>query len=83
MMTKPEIPFVALAVEALDRRELFSPKAEIRIALASLFAAQALAREMIADGRAAEVEQIRHGISEIVPELSEGAERRVAGDTLG
>ena len=39
----------------------------MRVARASLFAAQAIARRLIADGREAEVQKIRHFISTIVP----------------
>ena len=59
---------VELAIEALDRRELLDPKAQIRIARASLFAAQALARGLIADGRQKDVDEIRAFISTIVPD---------------
>ena len=65
---------MALAMEALDRREGPRSVAELRIARASLFAAQALARDLIAAGRGAEVEEIRAFISTIVPDPdAEGA----------
>ena len=51
-------------IEALDRREWPRTKPEIQLLRSALFAAQALARGMIADGRAEEVEQIRRSISE-------------------
>ena len=38
-----------------------------KVARASLFAAQAIARDLIADGRKEEVQQIREFISTIVP----------------
>jgi len=57
-----------LALEALDRREWPRTEAEIRVARASLFAAQALARSLIADGRDSEVQEIRDFISRIVPD---------------
>ena len=57
-----------LALEALDRREWPRTEAEIRVARASLFAAQALARGLIADGRDSEVQEIREFISTIVPD---------------
>ena len=41
---------VELAVEALDRREWPRTQTEIRIARASLFAAQVLARDLISAG---------------------------------
>ena len=59
---------VELAMEALDRRESLDADAELRIARASLFAAQAIARRLIADGREEEVQEIRDFISTIVPD---------------
>ena len=59
---------VELAIEALDRREWPGTEAEIKVARASLFAAQALARGLIADGREHEVQEIRDFISTIVPD---------------
>ena len=52
----------------LDRREWSRTEAEIRVARASLFAAQALARGLIADGCDSEVQGIREFISAIVPD---------------
>lgn len=66
--TSPNQLLVALAVEALDRREWPRTELEVQLLRSAMFAAQALARGMIADGRAEEVEQIRRSISEIVPE---------------
>ena len=57
-----------LAIEALERREDPKTVAEIRVARASLFAAQAIARDLIADGREKDVEEIRAFISTIVPD---------------
>ena len=59
---------VELAIEALDRREWPGSKTEIRVARASLFSAQALARGLIANGREQEVQEIRSFISTIVPD---------------
>ena len=59
---------VELAMEALYRREWPATETEIRVARASLFAAQALARNLIADGREPEVQEIREFISTIVPD---------------
>ena len=67
--TSPNQLLVALAVEALDRREWPRTEREVQLLRSAMFAAQALARDMIANGRAEEVEQIRRGISEIVPDL--------------
>ena len=63
---------IELAIEALDRRDWPSTEAEIKVARASLFAAQALARGLVADGREDEVEDIRDYISTIVPETNAG-----------
>ena len=57
---------IKLAIEALDRREWPRSEAEARVARASLFAAQVLARDLIAGGREQEVEEIRQFISTIV-----------------
>ena len=57
-----------LALEALERRRLFSPEAEIRVARSSLFTAQAIARDLIAAGKEKDVQEIREFISNIVPE---------------
>ena len=59
---------IELAIEALDRRDWPNTEAEIRVARASLFTAQALARDLIAAGREHEVDEIRDFISTIVPE---------------
>ena len=57
-----------LAIETLDPRDWPKTEAEIRVARASLFAAQAIARDMIAAGRENEVQEIREFISTIVPD---------------
>ena len=57
-----------LAIEALERRENPKTVAEIRVERASLFAAQAIARDLITAGREKEVQEIRDFISTIVPE---------------
>ena len=64
----PNQLLVELAMEALDRRESLDPAAELRVARASLFTAQAIARRLIADGREEEVQEIRDFISGIVPD---------------
>jgi len=65
----PNQLLVELAVEALDRREWPQTELEIQPLRSAMFAAQALARTMIADGRGEEVEQIRRSISEVVRDL--------------
>ena len=62
----PNQILVELAMEALDRREWPSTETEMRVARASLFAAQVLARRLIADGRESEVQEIREFISTII-----------------
>ena len=62
---------LALAMEVLDQRETPSTEAEIRVARASLFAAHAIARDLIANGREQErqeIQEIREFISTIVPD---------------
>jgi len=73
---------IELAIEALDRRAWPRTAHEIRLLRSSMFAAQAIARTMIADGRGDEVEQIRRSISEWVPELQEGSELRGTRDRV-
>ena len=79
--TSPNRLLVELAVEALNRREWPRTELEVQLLRSAMFAAQALARDMIADGRAEEVAQIRHSISETVPELPKGSEPQGARDT--
>ena len=64
---------VELAMEALNRRASLDREAEVRVARASLFAAQAIARRLIADGREDEVREIRDFISTIVPDPDIGS----------
>ena len=78
--TSPNRLLVELAVEALDHREWPRTELEVQLLRSAMFAAQALARGMIADGRAEEVEQIRRSISDIVPELPIGSESQGARD---
>ena len=63
----PNQVVVDLAIEALDRREWPSTEAEIKVARASLFAAQTLARGFIAGGREKEAQEIPEFISTVVP----------------
>ena len=69
-MQNPNELLVQLAMEALDQRELFGTDARVRIARASLFVAQVLARDLIAEGREHEVREIREFISTIVPDAA-------------
>ena len=68
----PNQVLVELAMEALDRREWPATETERRVARASLFAAQAIARRLIADGREGDVQEIREYISTIVPDPKAG-----------
>ncbi|MDD9982499.1 MAG: hypothetical protein OXU81_14270 [Gammaproteobacteria bacterium] len=74
--TTPNRLLVELAVEALDRREWPRTEREVQLLRSAMFAAQALARDMISDGRSEEVEQIRRSISEFVPDSPQGSEPR-------
>ena len=60
---------VELAIEALDRREWPRTELEIQLLRSSMFAAQAIARDMIAAGRESEIDEISRNISEIAPDL--------------
>ena len=63
---------VELAIAALDRSQWPSTETEIKVARASLFAAQVLARNLIASGKESEIEEIREFISTIVPDVAVG-----------
>lgn len=64
----PNQLIVDLVMEALDRSEWPGTETEIRVARASLFTAQATARDLIAAGKGKDVQSIREFISTIVPE---------------
>ena len=66
---------IGLAIEALDRRAWPGTTTEIAVARASLFAAQAIARDLIADGRNKDVQEIREFISTVVPDPNGEPER--------
>jgi len=59
---------IELAIEALDHRQWPNTRARIHVARASLFTAQVLARDLIAQGRQNEVQEIRAFISTLVPD---------------
>ena len=61
---------VELVMEALDRREWPRTELDIQVAKAALFAAQTLRRDLIADGRMDEVEEILRFVSTLVPDSS-------------
>lgn len=58
---------VNLAMEALDHHEWPRTEIEIRVARACLFAAQAIARDLITAGKKEDIQEIRDFISTIVP----------------
>ena len=57
-----------LATQWLENREWPSTDVQIQVARSSLFAAQAIARDLIAAGREDEIDKIRRYISTIVPD---------------
>lgn len=61
--------FVELAMEALERREWPRSRLEVLLLRSCVFTAQAVARDMIANGREQEIEEIQQAISEIAPEV--------------
>ena len=62
----PNHLLVQLAMEALDHHEWPRTDLEIRLLRSTLFTAEVTARNMIAEGRAKEVEEIRQKISTFV-----------------
>lgn len=58
---------IEFAIEALDRREWPRTEAEMRVARASRFAAQVLARDLIAVGRENQVEIIANSSPRLCP----------------
>jgi len=67
--TTPNRLLVDLAFEALERRNWPRTEAEIHLLRSALFAAQAIARDMIAAGREDDYEEITRSVTEIAPEL--------------
>ena len=67
----PNHLLVQLAMEALDRREWPRSELEIRLLRSTLFTAEVAARNMIAEGRENEIEEIRRHISKLAPRRSE------------
>ena len=65
----PNHLLVELAMEALKRRDCPRSEAEIHHLRSAMIAAQAIARDMIAEGREDQVEEIRRDISRISPHL--------------
>ena len=71
----PNHLLIKLAMQSLDRREWPRTELEIHLLRSSLFTAQAMARDMIANGRTEELEEIRREISRIAPVLPPAATR--------
>ena len=67
--TTPNRLLVDLAFEALERQKWPRTEAEIHLLRSAMFAAQAIAHDMIADGREDEYKEITRNVSEIAPEL--------------
>jgi len=65
--TTPNRLLVDLAFEALDRSQWPHTEAETYLFRSALFAAQVLARNMIAEGRDDELQEIRREISKLLP----------------
>lgn len=65
----PNNLLVQLAMEALDRRDWPRNELEIRLLRSTLFTAEVTARNMIAEGRENEVEEIRRDISRFAPKF--------------
>ena len=57
------------ALQAIDGPEWPRTHAEVQVARASLFAAQAIARDMMNAGRKEEVQELLKGVSVIVPDV--------------
>ena len=60
---------VELAMEALERREWPRSRLEVLLLRSCVFTAQAVARDMIANGREQEMQEIQQAISSVAPEL--------------
>ena len=71
---------VELVIEALEHQEWPRTETEIRVARASLFAAQVLARDLISSGREQEIDEIRDFISTIAPDGHTGKPVRGRSD---
>ena len=62
---------VELAMEAFDHHDSSGAEAELGVARASLFTAQSISRELLADGRKQEVQNVRDFVSTIVPDIDD------------
>ena len=74
-----------LATQWLEDRQWPATEVQIQVARSSLFAAQAVMRDLIAAGRENEIEEIRRYISTIVPDApsDSAAAKRPDAETAG
>lgn len=68
----PSRLLVETTLQAIDSPEWPRTHAEVQVARASLFAAQAIARDMVNAGRKEEVQELLQGVSVIVPDIRPG-----------
>ena len=59
-----------LASEWIENRDWPATEVQVQVARSSLFTAQAMRRNLIADNREHEIEQIRRYVSTIVPDVT-------------
>ena len=67
--TTPNRLLGELASEWLENRDWPATEVQLQVARSSLFTAQAMVRNLIADNREHEIEEIRRYISTIVPDI--------------
>ena len=68
--TTPNRLLAELATEWLKNREWPATAVQLQVARSSLFTAQAMVRNLIAEKRENEIEEIRRYISTIIPDVS-------------
>ena len=68
--TTPNRLLGELASEWLDNRDWPATEVQVQVARSSLFTAQAMVRNLIADNREHEIEEIRRYVSTIVPDVT-------------
>lgn len=65
----PSRLLIETALQVIDGPEWPRTHAEVQVARASLFAAQAIARDMVNAGRKEEVQELLEGVSVVVPDM--------------
>ena len=65
----PSRLLIETTLQAIDGPEWPRTHAEVQVARASLFAAQAIARDMMKAGRKEEVQELLQGVSVVVPDI--------------